>query len=687
MFYPLRACTFVCMEDQSWLNKTLRFLVLAGPFVLVLLLAWTPGISFQEDLGRHLLLGQIILETHQVPETNLLTYTHPDYPFVNHHWLSEVLLYLLHRPAGLNGLIVWKMLMMGAAMLLALLAVSPKRPSGLYWVAGLSAAVLLGFRAHIRPELLTYLLVAFFLWSFEKIRKGNPWLRWLLVPAIWLWANLHIYFMFGLFMALAFSLEQIWKSHRAGPFTPGGQAWRESLWLLVMMLACLVNPHGLKGLMYPLLIFQNYGMSITENESPLGYWHSVLNPMLLALPAMSALILFASAKSMLQFHRLRDTDQLRPANIAVALVALIASWFMARSVPLLALTALPVIGAELPSARRHSIPRAVIRGMLLLAAMLLNAWLIHGVVTGWFARVFPSPIAPTPFGFDSESRYSPLKRLAAAGLKGPVFSDYNIGSLVEYELYPEPGYVDNRPEAFPSAFWRAEYMPALALAERWKQVCETRRINAVIVSLPGVKEAFTQELMRRPEWVLVWLDDFCGVWVRNHADNKRIIDASVFDAPMLSDYVSRMKLDLEGLSSRPWWRRQVEADQLVYKCYSLICIGQPALAWPLIEKLHQLYPDYQIVHELMRVTAPQDQVALVESVMRRRARWPVAAKQVMDYGRFLLAQGRVDEALKVFQRGRWFFPLSPALREAVENLVDADYVERTFVSPSEKGTP
>ena len=88
----------------------------AGVLLLMALIAWTPGVSFTEDLGRHLLLGRIISEQHAVPRTNLLTYTYPDFPFVNHHWLSEVFLYHAHRLVGLNGLIVWKAIMLAGTL-------------------------------------------------------------------------------------------------------------------------------------------------------------------------------------------------------------------------------------------------------------------------------------------------------------------------------------------------------------------------------------------------------------------------------------------------------------------------------------------------------------------------------------------------------------------------------------------
>jgi hypothetical protein len=244
---------------------------------------------------------------------------------------------------------------------------------------------------------------------------------------------------------------------------------------------------------------------------------------------------------------------------------------------------------------------------------------------------------------------------------------------VEYELYPEPGYCDNRPEAFPASFWRAEYLPSLALTERWTQVCETRRINAVIVSLAGVKEAYIQEMTRRPEWVLVHLDEICAVFVRNIADNAAILDSQAFTTERVAAYEKGITDDIATLSATPWWRRQVDADILVYRLYGLICIGRTDRVWPHLMKIHTMYPDYQIVHELMRVTAPREEIPTVEQVMAQRARWPLAAKQVLDYANYLKLSGRAGEAERALKRGRWFFPLSPAIRDSLNAVADEQY--------------
>ncbi|MBN1268666.1 MAG: tetratricopeptide repeat protein [Kiritimatiellae bacterium] len=642
-------------------------LMIAGPVLLMLVLGITPGISMGEDLGRHLLLGRIILERGAVPRTNLLTFTWPDFPFINHHWLSEVLLCLLHKAGGLNGLIVFKAAVLTLALALALVTVRPRSLSCGYWLAGLLAAVLLGFRSHIRPELFTFVGVALMGWGLERLRAGRGGVRWLLLGYMWLWSNAHIYFIFGLGMAAAFVLERGWLRWRESRRGWGVLPWADAGWLGLLVAVSASNPNGVAGLLYPFGIFANYGIDITENASPLEYWRTVLNPMLLALPILSAMTAVALIRCFLVRRSEGDAPP-RLANYVIAAAALAAAWSMARSVPLLALTALPVVGEAFRARRKTrtvALAGIVVCGGLMLA---LNASLVFAVLNGSYTRIWPSPIGPTAFGFDHEERFLALRRLKAEGLPGRVFSDYNVGSLVEYNLYPEPGYVDNRPEAFPAAFWQEEYLPAVGLGDVFAEVCARRGIQAVAVSLPGVKEGFVRELMNRPEWVLVHLDHFIGVWCLDVPANRGFVERHRFDAARLEEYARAIEDRVAGLPEAPFWRRQVLADRAVYEVYSLLCIGAVERLWPALWRLHEMYPDYQIVHELLRVSAPPDAVPAVKEIMARRARWPVAAKQVLDWGRVLEAEGRRDEALGVYERGLRFFPLSPDLRTSVERL-------------------
>ncbi len=84
--------------------------LIAGSFLLLFLGFFHPISAYNQDLGRHLLLGKIIWQTKHIPTTNLLSYTYPDFPFLNHHYLSEVMYYLLHQAVGDAGLLLFSII-------------------------------------------------------------------------------------------------------------------------------------------------------------------------------------------------------------------------------------------------------------------------------------------------------------------------------------------------------------------------------------------------------------------------------------------------------------------------------------------------------------------------------------------------------------------------------------------------
>jgi hypothetical protein len=654
---------------------------LALVLVTLFLLALTPGISMTEDLGRHLLLGRIIATEHSIPAANLLTYTCPDFPFINHHWLSEVVFYLTHRLIGLNGLIIFKALLLTSSLAIALFTERIQRSAPLYLFTGILCAVTIAYRAHVRPELFTYLGIALYGLGLTRMAAGkrNGW--WLLLILYgFFWANAHIYFIFGIGMVGAYLLSY-WIFHlidrRSEQYV---LPIRETILFLLLCLVSCLNPNGWRGLLYPLTIFNNYGIGITENISPIGLWKTVLNPMLLALPILTGIMLYAMIVMMVRW---RNLTPIMLTRLIISTTALIATWCMARSAPLLALTLPPLLACTLfpvsqeldppgnnggrssrdaaifparaPGLQREASPRAATLSCIVI---LLNLLLILSILNGAYTRIFPSPIGPTPFGLDTEERYLALRRLQEQGLRGPIFNDYNIGSLVEYNLYPEPAYTDNRPEAFPVSFWQDEYLPALNDIKRWQQMLTERDIQTIIVSLTGVKEAFVRMMMYDTDWQLIHLDFLYGVWVRKSPENQAILANATYTYDDLNAYRDTIAERIRTLDAQPFWKQQVIADQIVYELYSLICIDQQALAWPLVLQMHLRYPDYQIIHELMQVCAPPDAHPALFDVQRRAARFPLSAKQVLDYAAACRQRGLNDEAEHALRRGRIFFPFS-----------------------------
>src|SRR3989338_6503977 len=88
--------------------KRLNLIVFVLAFALLLVFSLHNFDSIGQDIGRHLKTGEIIWQTKTVPNINLFSFTVPDHSFINHHWLAEVIFYLLNLAVGLNGLIIFK---------------------------------------------------------------------------------------------------------------------------------------------------------------------------------------------------------------------------------------------------------------------------------------------------------------------------------------------------------------------------------------------------------------------------------------------------------------------------------------------------------------------------------------------------------------------------------------------------
>ncbi len=86
-------------------------------FLLIGLLLLLYGILISQkinlvaaDLGRHIKNGELILQgvaLQKVLDTNLFSYTFPEFPFLNHHWGSGVIFYLVHQVSGFAGVSVF----------------------------------------------------------------------------------------------------------------------------------------------------------------------------------------------------------------------------------------------------------------------------------------------------------------------------------------------------------------------------------------------------------------------------------------------------------------------------------------------------------------------------------------------------------------------------------------------------
>ncbi len=175
------------MRPFSTLYPTLlRILILAYAFNQFALITADP------DLWGHIKFGEETWELKSVPPADTYSYTAPGHRWINHEWLSEVLLFLIFDAFGSTGLLLFK-LMLGLFIvhLLSSLYFAREKNGLAYLVHFFLAVTVMAPGFMTRPHLFTFLFLTLLVFLLQKFFDGNhKVLAW--SPLLMLfWVNCH----------------------------------------------------------------------------------------------------------------------------------------------------------------------------------------------------------------------------------------------------------------------------------------------------------------------------------------------------------------------------------------------------------------------------------------------------------------------------------------------------------------
>ena len=491
------------------------FWVALFPLAYLLLLLFQKDLSMLGDLGRHLKLGQVVLHCLCVPQTNLFSYTNPDFPIVNHEWLGEVVFYLISVVFGLNALLIFKMiLVISTAAILYNVAL---KKGSLFWVTIFSffGITLFSMRFFVLPELFSYLFVAIFVFLIEKYKETKKLrLLWILPLLEILWVNTHIYFIMGV-VFVGFLFLETWIIHKKFP-------QRIGLILLMIIFATLINPSFLRGALLPFTFQTNYGFPVEENESPFV----ILNPSSTNTNVAYTLVLqvfifeimlilffvgFFLRKQWKEIFTMGNGFV--SAGLAMKFTRCIGLFSLLSFIPLV--QTFTVIEQKLKKSYDEQITN-ILKGMVVLAVLVVVG--IH--VSGLFVYNILS------FGF-APSAEKAVDFIQQAHVKGRIFNNYVVGNYLIYRLYPqEQVYVDARPEAYPAGFFN-NYWNMMADPQFFDSQVQKYNINAIVFNVayddPAKIRPFLLWILQSKDWVPVYGDGTVTIIVRNNGVNADVI--------------------------------------------------------------------------------------------------------------------------------------------------------------------
>jgi tetratricopeptide (TPR) repeat protein len=607
------------------------------------------------DLGWQMATGRWIVQHHAVPYTDVLSYTGAGKQWI-YPVLSQVLFYLLHQLGGYS-LLSW----VSAAACVGTVALLLGKDAITNCLA-LIAVPLVASRTAPRAELFTELLFALFvsaLWRYQELGHRR---LWFLPLCMFLWVNLHLGFVSGLGMCVAYMFVEFETALSDGKRDNALRRLRSAWpWLAATVAATLLNPWGLWNYVGMMRL-----MPVQSNR-----W--IVELMSVPLTAGTASQAFA----------LRDPRSAVWWLIVAVLIALVFSAWQRRFVPAALLgaslyllfhakrfegpfaTVAVVIGGSILAdslkmewVRQHwdevkPATRKLVRDSAMWACVAAFAILacvrISDLVTNRYYLRTPFQFAVFGAG---ESTWFPEDAAAFVKrerLPGNVFNDYNAGGFAAWRLWPEyRDYIDGRGGPFGEAmFFRSQQLLGESLdSPDWRVEADSKGINTIFISLDfelGMGLAAVDEFCQSQAWRPVFLDAQSAVFVRVQPETASLAERLQVDC-------KRVKFDTppaaEGIRGR--------AEQFNYyrnAAAILIVLGRDEEALHELELAEGIFDESGSLHYLKGLALLYTgSAAQAEQELRISLRIEPFDQSSLALAGLYKQQGRYSEAVAVLRK-------------------------------------
>ncbi|HEY1731330.1 MAG TPA: tetratricopeptide repeat protein [Terriglobales bacterium] len=565
------------------------FLVLGALALIYAFLAGLRTVS-DPDLPWQLASGRWIVQHHQIPSTDVFSYTATGSPWI-YPAGAELIFYGLYKLGGF-ALLSW----LGALTSVGTVAVLLRRGSALTAALAIIALPLIADRTVPRAEMFTVLLFAAYLsllWENFQTCRARLWLLPLLMLA---WVNLHLGFIAGFALIVGFIgldiSELLFGEKRRSPALL--RLKRSLPWYAATAVATLVNPWGWK--LYDALIRQNRAMAthahiIAEWASAHWSWHGSIGsfsqqPIQFTLTLVMLVVVVAGLAALIQLQ------------LGAAVLLAGALWATMRYVRMESLTACIVIliGGSVLTVLATQIaarlPNVKLRSAVAITAALAIAVLAVARSYDYASdRLYLASSARTSFGAGLSWWFPKAAAdfIEQQNLPANVFNSFNEGGYIVWALGQRyHDYMDGRSIPFGAEGFERERVLLGSPIDSpvWQREAAKYNLNTILVQLDSEEVAYgqLQDLCYSRHWKAVYLDEVSMVLVRVTPATQDLLQRLQFSCPIAT-------LPAAGLdhkrSSFPRW---------LNAAYVLLALRRTNDALAAANIAHSIDPDSASLH-------------------------------------------------------------------------------------------
>lgn len=412
------------------------------------------------DFWWHLKTGELILSKGSVPLVDWYTYTDYDKPWIDLHWGFQILIALLYGLGGVKLVTLAKATVITSAVALGWAAAGRGLPAWLKVLLWVPAVICISGRGNERPEMLSQLFLAFWLWTATTVER-RPALIWALPAVHLVWVNCHALFVLGLVVGAAYVADCVARDFAGGRWglAPPARApsARAIIWSgALVAAACFANPYFDEGAWFPLVLYRKFSVDqpfysklVGEFQPPLEFvktfgWKALGNIYLVSEAGLWCI----AAASFVWLLRARRRWSLMRVLLFAAFSHL--AWKASRNTNVFAIVAAFVacenVGEVLAGAPAAANENKLLRRTWGVAVVL--AGLIAAVVTGAWNDIGERD---KPFGLGERENWfihAPAKFAGQPGFPALAFVGNN-GQAAVYEYHNGPArrvFMDGRLE-------------------------------------------------------------------------------------------------------------------------------------------------------------------------------------------------------------------------------------------------
>ena len=461
----------------------------AALFCLLFFSVWIVGprmLNIDGDLGRHITIGNYILQNLKIPLQDLFSHTMTGQPLIPHEWLAQVSFSIANKLMGLQGVVL---LTSTVIALTFTLTYQEMRRQNIYRILAFFLTFLAAFAASLhwltRPHIFTFLFTALWAYLLEN-EKSKFWF----FPLIMLvWVNTHGAFIAGFVILGGHAAGWLWE------YIQKQASWErlKKLGLIggLSFAVTFINPAGWKLWNTSVGYLGNrYLVDHTvEYQSPNFHEPGTWPFLLLMVLGILALGLGG---------RMR-------AHQAV----LFAGWsamslYSARNIPLFAVVTTPYIGLAVQGILERSYLFQKVEERIANMDGNLRGFLIPSAVFMLFMVVFP----PIP---NSANQFSPkvfpveaVNWLQTHPQEGEMFNHFSWGGYLLYRMWPEKKvFIDGQTDFYGEALTR-EYAEVINLENGWKDTLQKYNVSWAILPANQPLERALQDNLK---WIVLYQDD------------------------------------------------------------------------------------------------------------------------------------------------------------------------------------